>query len=571
LRVLFGQRWFSSLQVRFDFLLLLLWTAIGGILRLTQLTAKPPWTDEFATLVFSLGNNFKSVPLDRIISLDTLLQPLQVNPDATISDVVSLLVHEDNHPPLYFVLAHLWMKLFPPTGEYVNLWAARSLPVMFGTLSIPAIYYLANVSFNSRLMGQLSAALMSVSPYGIFLSQEARHYTLVILFVIASLGCFLAAIKYLWQPKTIPRWLIFSWAIVNAFGLSTHYFFGLTLIAEFMTLIVFLFSLSPFHSLSKNYWRLGMVVIGAIAIGLFWLSITPKDYGNGMIDWIQFDKKTSLELISPIFQLLASWITFISLLPIESSNLPLVILSGAIMLVFFLWFFPVIHQGLKIVRKNPSYYLQIKSLYGLMISIVILFVYLTYFWGIDITRGARYNFIYFPAVIVLFGAGLAAFWRKTNKFYLFFDWKKAHGMRIFLIVFIMGFLSSITVCSNLGYQKYYRPDLLASIIQKKSSSVPTLIVMPYKSLVQTGEIMGIAWELKDNYLRDRTSFLLAHQPQESYQKFNLNLQEYIVESSKPLDLWALNFTDPLRINGCQIDTQKKLSIEGYDYKIYHCL
>ena len=38
--------------------LLLLWIGIGTIVRFAHLTAKPPWTDEFATLVFSLGHSF---------------------------------------------------------------------------------------------------------------------------------------------------------------------------------------------------------------------------------------------------------------------------------------------------------------------------------------------------------------------------------------------------------------------------------------------------------------------------------------------------------------------------------
>jgi uncharacterized membrane protein len=61
-------------------LLLLLWTAIAFILRFANLNSKPLWTDEFSTLVFSLGNSFRGVPIDRAIDLSTLLQPLQLVP-----------------------------------------------------------------------------------------------------------------------------------------------------------------------------------------------------------------------------------------------------------------------------------------------------------------------------------------------------------------------------------------------------------------------------------------------------------------------------------------------------------
>ena len=67
-----------------DVLLLVVWLAIGTGLRLTRLATKPPWTDEFSTIVFSLGNSFLSVPLDRAIALDVLLQPLQPRSDSGV-------------------------------------------------------------------------------------------------------------------------------------------------------------------------------------------------------------------------------------------------------------------------------------------------------------------------------------------------------------------------------------------------------------------------------------------------------------------------------------------------------
>ena len=115
-------------------LLLLLWTILGAGLRLANLDGKPPWTDEFATLVLSLGNSFKSVPLDRVISFQDLLAPLIFQPSATVGDVVNNVFVEDHHPPTYFALAHLWMNLFPTDGGYVNLWAARALPAFFGII-----------------------------------------------------------------------------------------------------------------------------------------------------------------------------------------------------------------------------------------------------------------------------------------------------------------------------------------------------------------------------------------------------------------------------------------------------
>jgi uncharacterized membrane protein len=546
--------------------LLCLWTAIGGILRFTQLSAKPPWTDEFATVVFSLGNDFNKVPLDRPISLDTLLQPLQPNPDASLWDVVSLLLQEDNHPPLYFVFVHLWMKLFPTAGEYVNFWVARSLPAIFGILSIPAIYLLAKITFNSRAIAHLSAALMAVSPYGIFIAQEARHYTLAILFVIASFGCFLLAVKSLWTQKLLPIRLIFFWIVVNSLGLSTHYFFGLTLLAEAIALAVLQLSLLP-RANSKNYWRLGGVVLGAIATAAFWFVLTPKDYGNGMTDWIGSQNRSFLALISPLFQLTATWITTISLLPVEASSLPVVIVSGIALLMFLIWFLFLLKEGIQNIWNERKYYITLRAAIAFLMAIVFLFLVLSYGFGIDITRGARYSFTYFSVALVVIASALSS---------LKFDFSSARKLlsdrnfKSLLLVFAIAFLSAITVCFNLGYQKYYRPDTLVNTIEQKSSQVPVAIATTHKSLVQTGELMGVAWEIKQKSFSNRISFLLVSKSTNCLQETSINLAEKFAKIPKPLDVWTLNFKTPFLLKNCRVDSEALPSIDGYNYQLFHC-
>ena len=189
LKVKLYRQWINQLLYINNWILLVFWIIIGSILRFTNLSAKPPWTDEFATMVFSLGNDFRTVPLNQLISLNTLLQPLQFNTNVSISNIISLLLEEDNHPPLYFVFNHLWINLLFYLGiiKNIDIGIMRTLPAFLGVLSIPGIYFLSSISFRSRLAGQISAALMAVSPYGIYLAQEARHYTFAILFVIASL------------------------------------------------------------------------------------------------------------------------------------------------------------------------------------------------------------------------------------------------------------------------------------------------------------------------------------------------------------------------------------------------
>ncbi len=61
--------------------------------------------------------------------------------------------------------------------------------------------------------------------------------------------------------------------------------------------------------------------------------------------------------------------------------------------------------------QQPENRLMIQVLSGFVVGAIALFFIFTYFLGIDLTRGARYNFVYFPAVIVLLGASLAICWQ----------------------------------------------------------------------------------------------------------------------------------------------------------------
>ncbi len=618
LKTFFSSRWFHPL-------LLLVWIAIGAGLRFTHLAGKPPWTDEFATLVFSLGNSFQPVPLDQAISLATLLEPLHPNPTVGASAVLHHLITEDHHPPLYFVLAHWWMQLFPASGGYVSLWAARSLPALLGVASIPAIYGLSWVAFRSRLVAQCAAAMMAVSPYDVFLTQEARHYALAILWVIASLCCLVIAVQHLQHRTPLPIWVALCWVVVNALGMATHYFFSLTLCAEAMVLLglwlresrwaltleKFLpITKSPIPNPLSNWWRMGAVAIGTLVGCLVWVPVWRMSHDSQMTQWIMTNTRTILSLINPIFQSLAAWITMLALLPVESSVLLVVLASGLGMLIFFIWAVPILYRGVEVQMKQSETRWATGALGAFVLGAIALFFGITYFLGTDLTRGARYNFVYFPAVIVLVGAALAIHWKAPNTVhspkFLAQDNPKSHhssrwktsGKPTVAVIWLMGLLSGITVVSNLGYQKYYRPDLLVPVMQR-TSSVPIVIATTHNTLVQTGEMMGLAWELKRSANAQlpslKPNFLLAHQEQEQCVgvsdgihgveeqgktegttcRASTTLQRAIAQLSRPLDLWLVNFKAPVvpEPPNCFAEdvSQYQSSVNGYTARLYHCL
>ncbi len=572
-----------------DATLLLVWIGIGLILRFLNLAGKPPWTDEFATLVFSLGNTFKTVPLDQIITANDLLQPLMVDPHHGVSTAINSLIREDHHPPIYFALANIWGRLFAAPGGLVNLGVMRSLPALCGVLSIPAIYYLASLTFSSAIIAHLSALMMAVSPYGIFISQEARHYTMAVLFVIASLGCLVVAAKNLVNRRSLPWKISLLWVVINTLGMGIHYFFILTLAAQILVLIYLGWQYRKNWSNVGKFlaqWRgILIAIIGTIGGSLVWLQLWLYSRDDQMTEWLRNSDRTLLDFINPIFQSAATWVTMIYLLPIEGPNLGVMIFFIVIMVFSLLgWLLPLLYRGIKQGLDNPETTQGITLIGGFAIAAVGIFFAITYLLGMDITRGARYNFVYFPAVIVMVGASLSYFWKQSSAINFQLpqplNWQKfqllGQGRNAVAIVLSLGLLSGLTVATNLGYQKYYRPDMLIPIIQANSTQ-PIVIATTHNTLVQTGEMMGIAWEWQRSYNTSPPRYLLAHQEQRECGGDNCpaskTLNQQIARSSQPLDLWLINFQAPVKLNNCtltKVDAQGVSWVNGYGYKFYKC-
>lgn len=571
----------SKSEVR-NLLLLLVWLAIATGLRFTNLAGKPPWTDEFSTLVFSLGNSFQPIPLDQAITSDVLLQPLQPNPEAGVTQVVQHLLSESTHPPVYFVLTHWWLQLWSTdSGGLVSVWGARSLSALFGAASIPAIYHLSWLAWRSRIVSHLAAAVMAVSPYGIFLAQEARHYTLATLWVIASLCCLVVAIRQLQNHTLLPGWLVICWSGINFLGISTHYFFSLTLVAEAIALIFlwwrqsriekFLPPYTFFHSPPLLTQQIGFVAVVSAIGGLIWL---PNFWQQSikLTEWIQAGDRSGLAWVNPIFQALAAWFTMLALLPVEAPALPVVIVSAVAMTLFFLWALPILYRGLRVQWQQPETQSMTQLFAVFIVGAIALFFLLTYGFGIDVTRGARYNFVYFPAVIALIGASLAVCWYTPRSRRNSSSRQKLTlpaGKTAVIIIWLVGLLSSITVVCNLGYQKYYRPDLLVQLIQQVSQS-PVLIATTHQNHAQIGEMMGIAREFKLANSPTSPQFLLAQQHQDPKISTAV-LQKTLAQLPRPFDLWLVNFSAPAEVKDCISDPQALPAVNGYNYQIYHCI
>ncbi len=225
-------------------LFLLVVLILGIALRFLNLDYKVYWFDEVYSTTraagFAIQEIDQAIFRNQIIAASQLQTYQRPKPDSTAIDTVNVLIAEDaKHPPLYFILAHFWMR-----GVGSSITASRTLPALLSLLSLPLMYSLAWELFASRQAAYLATGLLALSPFDILFAQTVRQYSLLTVTIIGSSFLLLQALRL----KTWRTWILYGLAC--AVGLYTHLFFGLTLIAHGVSVFCYgVFSRRPWLTL----------------------------------------------------------------------------------------------------------------------------------------------------------------------------------------------------------------------------------------------------------------------------------------------------------------------------------
>ncbi|MGP1386701.1 MAG: glycosyltransferase family 39 protein [Thainema sp.] len=573
--------------------LLLLWCAIALVLRFTHLAQKPLWTDEFSTLVFGLGHSFQTIPLDQPISTDVLLAPLQPLPLTGVGAVTYHLFSESNHPPLYFILTHEWLKLFPIENPWVLTWAARSLSALFGVLTVPAIFLLGWVTFQSVLIAQLAAALMAVSPFGIYIAQEARHYTLPTMLGSLSLCCFVQAVRAICDRTRLNLGLVLSWIGLNALGIATHYFFVFVVTAQGMVLLGFFLwrslgtmSEKPSNKLSEfwqswsrpPWWHVFAAGLGTAISGAVWLPVIQSVQDDELTWWIyRLEGRIGLDWLQPVLETVAGVATMFFLLPIQGTTRAVEIGSIGLMLLLLIWLGGVWINGVRQyaqLHRSTQPQASLWATGGFLAAAIALMWFLSYAFNMSLTNGFRYNFIYYPAAILLFAVALAAGWQTTGGGIV----RSQRWTTV--VVLLLGIVGSLVVALDFGYQKTHRPDLVVDTLLQQSQD-PVVMAMSHQTHGQTGRMMGIALELQrrsGNLPIQSPQYILDHSVCQS--RYDLScynptpkLKETLATLPRPFDLWLMNYHSGanLRDVNCEPTAPNETRrVDGYRFYRYRC-
>ena len=141
----------------------------------------PLWAFAVLTLIVALGFGLRAWHLGaEALWLDEAHSILQAKAWWKTIWVSSTLA--EPNPPLYFTLLKFWLQAFGDSEA-----AARSMSVLFGTLTIAMVFIFARRAGGTRL-ALAAAGIVATSPMLVIYSRDTRGYALVILAAMVSLS-----------------------------------------------------------------------------------------------------------------------------------------------------------------------------------------------------------------------------------------------------------------------------------------------------------------------------------------------------------------------------------------------
>jgi uncharacterized membrane protein len=532
--------------------------ALGTVLRFANLDLKPLWMDEVITALFSLGKGYHDLPLDVVLPAEKLQDIFTYQPGQSCFQIAQNLIDQSTHPPLFFCWMYSWLGWMRGENWIVKL---RSLPAMLGVLAIAAIYGVNRLAF-SKTSGLVAATLMAVSPFAVYLSQEARHYTLPMLLITLSLLELIQIQKDIGMEQQPKYTTWFLWIIINIIGFYVHYFFMFAFCAEALTLFIYLYLFSKNLNNCRKIWRLLTLSITAVILSFLpWLPIIFQEYNRPETNWIE-----PPNLLAPFYQTLMNLILMSIAFPVEKQPYHIAILSGLLMLVFAIWLGWKVCKGLKHLGSNAATYLATFTLFSFVTGVLLEFLAIAYFLRKDITAVPRYAFVYYPGICALIAASLTEIKSSKLQFSIF-------------TVFLVGLVSCFFVVYNLAFLKPFAPEQVAQTMNQEPST-PIMLVVGYGNYqdVALGLSFALALEKLRNGKEISTNVAFLKKSPDFQSVWN-KLSQLSELTSSQFNLWVVapgikrrDYPQQVVVsqrNHCIIDSKQHYRI-GVPYQLYRC-
>ncbi|PSN77981.1 hypothetical protein C8B47_19280 [filamentous cyanobacterium CCP4] len=360
---------------------------IGLVLRFANLDRKVYWHDEAYTslrVAGYIGPAVEEAVSDRPdLTAADLLRYQQMPPSPSLADSWIALANNPEHPPLYYLLAHGWGRLFG-----ASIWGYRAIAAVFGAIALAVMYWLGRLLFPAQpAIAWVAVALLAVAPLQLIYSQEAREYTLWAVGLLLAHGTLMRAM----ERRTASAWIAYGLALGLAwYGSLMTVLLGLSHVAY-----VALRHLSPMawlksdrKPISLKTWAAFMLANG-LGLGLFapWLWVIVRQWARLQTVTAWANEPKPLEYLAQFWGLHYSSMVVDFNAPLSH---PFTLFGPALVLL-------VVGLGLGYIWRTQPRSVALFLSCGLLVPPLVLI-------GGDIARGSQFSGTtryFFPSLVLL--------------------------------------------------------------------------------------------------------------------------------------------------------------------------
>ncbi len=351
------------------------------------------------------------------------------------------------------------------------------------------------------------------------------------------------------------------------------------------------------------HWRrIYMVTLLTAASILAWLPVLINFYGSPQTTFLKDDGASLMKFINPIAQsfavVITSFVTPANFFAQSPLQIALIVVSIVLTLGFIIVFVPAMFRGGRQLNRRPEGHTGLVIMGGFGVAILSLFALICYVQGSDITRGLRYMFTYYPALMILAGGIFAQYWQGRSpadvlSVPLPFRQRRLSGRQFVTGVWIAGLLSALMVVNNFAFPKYYAPDRFIPFMQAHSSQ-PITIASTEKIFAEPtvigAKFLSLGWEIERRFHPDDVTSGWSAPPvffaiKQGYgvdspveRPVTESFANLVSQFTQPTDLWVIRSevdpADPLitaKPSICQLATdQPQGNKGGYLYLHFSC-
>lgn len=177
-------------QSRITFLLLALFLLLGTVLRLHHAGTYSIFFDEKSTLLISQGVALEGANQAEVFA-KPYFTPQEFWRKKHLPDYLEAMIRGDiGNSPAYYLVFHFWVELVGKSD-----FAIRLLSVLFSVMTIALAFYFTRYHLRDDRMALLVALLMTIEPFFIGYSHQARNYSMSFFFTLLTTHVFLRIVR----------------------------------------------------------------------------------------------------------------------------------------------------------------------------------------------------------------------------------------------------------------------------------------------------------------------------------------------------------------------------------------